>query len=163
MGRYVCSITGSMVIIVREANQNDIYSIQKLLESLTQDSNVHVLEKQINFFRDSNDNYLLVADLNNSVVGTVQLNICPDAMYKQQPYALIENIIVEKTTEKQGIGKALLNKVEEICANHNCSKIMLLSSNLRNEAHNFFEQSGYSGSTKKGFIKYGSSFTVKHT
>ncbi len=152
-----------MIIIVREANQKDIYRIQKLLESLAQDSNVHVLEEQINFFRDSNDNYLLVADLNNSVIGTVQLNICPDAMYKQQPYALIENIIVEKTSEKQGIGKALLNKVEEICANHNCSKIMLLSSKFRNEAHNFFEQSGYSGSTKKGFIKYGSSFTVKHT
>ena len=60
-----------------------------MLESLAQDSNVYVLEEQINFFRDSNDNYLLAADLNNSVVGTVQLNICPDAMYKQQPYTLL--------------------------------------------------------------------------
>jgi len=130
---------------------------------LAQDGNVHVLEEQINFFRDSNNNYLLVADLSNSVVGTVQLNICPDAMYKQQPYALIENIIVDKTSEKQGIGKALLNKVEDICGMHHCSKIMLLSANQRHDAHNFFEQSGYSGSTKKGFVKYASSFKVKHT
>jgi len=130
---------------------------------LAQDGNVHVLEEQINFFRDSNNNYLLVADLSNSVVGTVQLNICPDAMYKQQPYALIENIIVDKAFEKQGIGNALLNKVEEICAIHHCSKIMLLSANLRIEAHKFFEQSGFSGSTKKGFIKYSSSFRAKCT
>ncbi len=104
-----------------------------------------------------------MADLNNSVVGTVQLNICPDAMYKQQPYAIIENIVVDKASEKRGIGKALLNKVEEICAIHHCSKMMLLSSNLRVEAHHFFEQSGFSSSIKKGFIKYGSSFKVKTT
>ena len=152
-----------MVIVVREAVQNDIYSIQRLLEALTQEGNVDVIEEQINFFRNSNNNFLLVADLNNSVVGTVQLNICPDAMNKQQPYAIIENIVVDKASEKRGIGKALLNKVEEICAIHHCSKMMLLSSNLRVEAHHFFEQSGFSSSIKKGFIKYGSSFKVKTT
>ena len=152
-----------MVIVVREAVQNDIYSIQRLLEALTQNGNVDVIEEQINFFLNTNNNFLLVADLNNSVVGTVQLNICPDAMYNQQPYALIENVVVDKASEKQGIGKALLHKVEEICAIHNCSKMMLLSSNLRVEAHHFFEQSGFSGSTKKGFIKYSASFKVKTT
>jgi GNAT superfamily N-acetyltransferase len=129
-----------------------------LLETLTQDENIHVLKEQVNFFRDSNHNFLLVADINDSIVGTAQLNICMDAMYGLQPYALIENIIVEQKSEKQGIGKALLSKVEEICAINNCSKIMLLSSNLRSKAHCFFENRGYSGSTKKGFVKYNSSF-----
>ncbi|WP_157826735.1 GNAT family N-acetyltransferase [Colwellia sp. 12G3] len=159
----MCSITGSFIIVVREANQYDICCIQKLLEALAQDGNVHVLEEQINFFRDSGNNFLLVAEVSGAVVGTVQLNICPDAMYKTQPYALIENIIVEQTSEKQGIGKALLSKVEEICVINNCSKIMLLSSSQRSEAHNFFDKVGYSGSTKKGFVKYASLFNVKHT
>lgn len=150
-----------MIIVVREAYPCDVYSIQKLLETLAPNSNVHVIEEQINFFRNCKNNFLLVAEKDNSVVGTVQLNICPDVMYKHQPYALIENIIVEKTLEKQGIGKALLNKVEDICVNRNCSKIMLLSSSLRREAHNFFEQTGFSGSPKKGFVKYSSSFKVK--
>ena len=157
------STTGSFIIVVREANEYDICCIQKLLEALAQDGNVHVLEEQINFFRNSDNNFLFVAEISGSVAGTVQLNICPDAMYKTQPYALVENIIVEQTSEKQGVGKALLSKVEEICIINNCSKIMLLSSSLRTEAHNFFEQLGYSGSTKKGFVKYRSLFNAIHT
>lgn len=157
-----CSITGSFIIVVREANQFDIFSIQKLLETLAPDGNVHVLKEQINLFQDSSNNFLLVADVNDNIAGTVQLNICPDVMYKKQPYALIENIIVEKKHEKQGVGKALLSKVEEICVVNACSKIIFLSTSQRIEAHNFFDKLGYSGSAKKGFVKYASSFNVKH-
>ncbi|HIV72719.1 MAG TPA: hypothetical protein H9903_17415, partial [Candidatus Aquabacterium excrementipullorum] len=45
------------------------------------------------------------------------------------------------------------------CGRAQCSKIMLLSSIERTEAHAFFERAGYTGSTKKGFVKYRRQFT----
>jgi hypothetical protein len=35
-----------------------------------------------------------------------------------------------------------------------CSKIMLLSSIHRTQAHAFFERAGFKGDSKRGFVKY---------
>jgi hypothetical protein len=39
-----------------------------------------------------------------------------------------------------------------------CSKLMLLSSIHRNEAHAFFRSCGFSGDTKQAFVKHRSQF-----
>ncbi|MCF2938119.1 GNAT family N-acetyltransferase [Paenibacillus alkaliterrae] len=75
-------------------------------------------------------------------------------MYQFRPYAVVENIIVDKNLRGSGIGKKLLEHVEQLCISKCCTKIMLLSGANRIAAHEFFTKYGYSGVVSKGFKKY---------
>jgi Acetyltransferase (GNAT) family. len=59
-----------------------------------------------------------------------------------------------------GVGTALMQEVEAFCLRADCSKIMLLSSIGRTDAHQFFGRMGFAGSTKRGFVKYRRQFKV---
>ncbi|MGY6251932.1 GNAT family N-acetyltransferase [Paraburkholderia caledonica] len=73
-------------------------------------------------------------------------------------FAVVENLVVDQEGRGNGIGQALLREVERFCLSRNCSKMMLLSSASRVDAHRFFEQVGFHGDRKRGFVKYRSRF-----
>ena len=82
-------------------------------------------------------------------------------MYGTQPFAVIENVIVDNSYRKAGIGSLLVTEIEQICTERDCSKILLSSSSSRLEAHNFFRKNGFSDQAKVGFVKYRSQLTSK--
>ena len=86
------------------------------------------------------------------------LTLCLDAMYGNQPYGVLENVVVAEAQRSHGIGSQLMAYVEELCHRHDCSKIMLLSTASRAQAHRFFERHGFSAANKRGFVKYRSQF-----
>jgi GNAT superfamily N-acetyltransferase len=92
------------------------------------------------------------------VCGTVLLTLCLDAMYGDQPYGVLENVVVAEARRRHGIGRQLMAHVEELCRRHDCSKMMLLSAASRAPAHQFFERHGFSAANKRGFVKYRSQF-----
>lgn len=53
-----------------------------------------------------------------------------------------------------------MKEIEDFCYRADCSKIMLLSSSDRIQAHMFFEHVGFIGSSKRGFVKYRSQFNI---
>jgi N-acetylglutamate synthase-like GNAT family acetyltransferase len=75
-------------------------------------------------------------------------------MFNRQPFAIIENVVVDAAARNQGVGAELLREAEAYCAANDCSKIMLLSSMDRTDAHRFFERCGFDTSMKKGLVKY---------
>ncbi|MNY55522.1 Acetyltransferase (GNAT) family protein [compost metagenome] len=79
-------------------------------------------------------------------------------MYGRQPFAVVENIVVDLAARNRGVGAALMREVETFCAEGDCSKIMLLSSVDRTDAHRFFERCGFDASIKRGLVKYRRSF-----
>jgi GNAT superfamily N-acetyltransferase len=99
-------------------------------------------------------NYLFVADLAGSVSGSAFLTICLDPMYGFQPYGVVENVIVLPAARGAGVGAALMREVEQAARRAHCTKLMLLSSRQRAEAHQFFARVGFDGERKRGFVKY---------
>ncbi|RMP57341.1 GNAT family N-acetyltransferase [Pseudomonas syringae] len=97
---------------------------------------------------------LLVCEIDQVVAGTVLVQLCADVMYAQQPFALVENLVVHPDFRRLGVGSAMLAAVERICLEADCSKIMLMSSAHRVEAHRVFLKAGYSGDAKRGFVRY---------
>lgn len=142
------------MISVREARANDAGEIQELLFYLTNNPGVSVQPERLEEVASCNYSFVLVAEYFGAVVGTLQLTLCPDVMFKTQPYAVIENIVIRKENQKLGIGFTLMNKAIDLCTEKLCSKIMISSSINRVEAHQFFEKLGFSSENKKGFIKY---------
>ncbi|PEJ24879.1 N-acetyltransferase [Bacillus pseudomycoides] len=63
-------------------------------------------------------------------------------------------MIVNEDFRGNGIGEKLLKHVEQISIARGSTRIILLSSTTRIEAHKFFAKNGYDGTISKGFKKY---------
>ena len=102
---------------------------------------------------------LLVCVRDSRVCGTALVCLCDDVMFNAQPFAIVENVVIDSAVRGQGIGTALFQCIDAFCLANACSKIMLLSAAGRVEAHRFFERAGYAGSSKRGFVKYRRDFS----
>lgn len=141
--------------MIREAENKDAQVLEDLYKILVPTSqNIKVLPERVEEIKRDPNNYLFVLEEENKVQGSIFITLCLDPMYQFRPYAVIENLIIAEEFRGQGLGRELLNHVEQFCMNRNCTKMMLMSSTKRIEAHNFFEKLGYNGTISKGFKKY---------
>ncbi len=141
-------------MIIRQARGADAVALAALYQSLVSDPHINVRPERLEALAADPHNYLLVCEVDGVVCGTVLLTLCLDAMYGNQLYGVLENVVVAEAQRGQGIGHQLMAHVEELCRQHDCSKIMLLSAASRAQAHRFFERHGFSGANKRGFVKY---------
>lgn len=140
---------------IRPAQPGDAASIEGLYRLLVPgDPNVRVDPEHLAALELDPTNHLLVADGAGELSGTAFLTICRDPMYGSQPYGVLENLIVLPAARGQGGGTALLSALEQLARAARCTKLMLLSSRARTDAHQFFVRRGFDGERKRGFVKY---------
>ena len=140
---------------VRRAQPRDASTIEELYRLLvTGDHNISVAPDRIAALASDQDNHLLVADVEGVVSGSAFLTICLDPMYGFQPYGVIENVVVLPALRGRRIGAALMSGLEQVARAARCTKLMLLSSRSRADAHAFFLRLGFDGERKRGFVKY---------
>lgn len=144
--------------IIRRALPVDAEGIALLYAELVGNSAIVVLPERIAEVSQDSNTALFVCEGENGLCGTALASLCADVMFKSQPFAVVENVIVSSAARSQGIGTMMLRHIEAFCLANNCSKIMLLSSVNRVQAHRFFERAGFGGSEKRGFIKYRRNF-----
>jgi GNAT superfamily N-acetyltransferase len=145
-------------VTVRRACAADAGTVAALYAQLVANPALCVLPERLDELRGSSDAALLVASVDETLVGTAFVAWCPDAMFGRQPFAVVENIVVDATARGRGVGAALLAQIDRLCLARDCSKIMLLSASERAQAHRFFERAGYAGDRKRGFVKYRCAF-----
>ena len=141
-------------VTVRQARAKDSAALQALYIELTEDNNVRVVPEEVEAAFSDTRTCLIVAEMNEQVCGTVLVSLCSDVMYGSQPFAVVENIVVMNCLRGKGVGARLMEYVDSFCLKSDCTKVMLLSSVSRIEAHAFFEKAGYVGDKKRGFVKY---------
>lgn len=140
--------------IIREAAAADAPAIARLYRELVADPRIDVGPEQVAVLAGSAASFLLVAEVEGLVCGTALLTLCPDVMYRAQPFGVVENVVVTTTMRGRGLGRRLLARVEELAEAADCSKLMLLSGRTREEAHAFFRRCGFSSDSKHAFVKY---------
>ncbi len=139
---------------IRRATKQDADAIAALYKELTTLSPVAVLPERIDAIAQDPNTYLLVCDDNGDVIASVLVCLCQDVMFNNQPFAIIENLIVHHHYQREGVGKSMMDYIEAFCLEKNCSKIMLLTSNENRSARDFYTAMGYDPDAKIGFIKY---------
>lgn len=104
----------------------------------------------------SNPDYILVGaeDESGILLGSVMGITCIDTVGECRPFMVLENLIVRENCRRLGIGKKLVEYIEEQARVKNCYFIMLMSLVKRKEAHQFYETLGYSANIAKGYKKY---------
>ena len=93
----------------------------------------------------SND--LLVVELDDAIVGTLQLTSIPGMARRGARRLLVEAVRVRSDLRSSGIGSAVMRWVGEIAAPAvDASMVQLTSDAARTDAHRFYERLGYIGS-----------------
>ena len=143
---------------IREAEARDAPAIRELYRQLVRpvapDVEVDVRADRIEQIRSDPHNFLWVLESAGDVVGTAFVTLCLDPMHNRQPYAVLENFVIDERCRAKGYGAQLTRYAVDFCYRADCSKIMLQSHSLRSQAHAFFEAQGFSTTNKKAFVKY---------
>jgi ribosomal protein S18 acetylase RimI-like enzyme len=143
-----------MMRIIRRARGNDAESIQNLYSQLNTLSVPSVSAERISALENSDHTYLLVCVDDEDVIGSALVCFCDDVMFQDQPFAVVENVIVSADYLREGIGKSMMDHIEDLCLQRNCSKIILQTSSENRNARDFYTAMGYDPDAKIGFIKY---------
>jgi len=143
-----------MNIHIRNAKQEDVPNIVQLLADDPLGAQRERYEKPLpesyyEAFKEINadkNNYLMVAEFENHIIGTLQLTIIPYLTYQGGKRALVEAVRIDKTYRGKGIGKIMLewaiNKAREI----NCHVVQLTTDKKRPDALEFYKMLGFSAS-----------------
>jgi N-acetylglutamate synthase-like GNAT family acetyltransferase len=139
---------------IRRATKDDAEAIANLYGELNTLSPVAVLPERIDAVAKSNSTYLLVCDDAGEIIATALVCLCQDVMFDNQPFALVENVVVNADCKRAGIGRSMMDYIEAFCLEQDCSKIMLQTSSGNQNARDFYTAMGYDPDAKIGFIKY---------
>jgi GNAT superfamily N-acetyltransferase len=135
------------------AGKEDLPMILKLYEQLNPEENVINLEAAKNIWKviEQNNIKYFIAKENNEIIASCYMAIIPNLTRNGQSIGFIENVITDKNNRRKGIGKNVMEMAIKYAKKNNCYKILLQSNNKRKEAHEFYENIGFDGESKKAF------------
>jgi GNAT superfamily N-acetyltransferase len=100
---------------------------------------------------------LLVATLDDRVVGTADLLIVAQLTHSCHPWAIVENVVVDHATRGTGVGRAMMAEAMRRANEAGCYMMQLVSLRHRLDAHAFYEGLGFVA-VAEGFRSYFSGF-----
>ncbi|UCH42871.1 MAG: GNAT family N-acetyltransferase [Dehalococcoidales bacterium] len=148
--------------IVRAAAEHDLPRILELYQELVITTSQQELkrgspgddyQRVFNEIQNVPGYELLVVEENGIVLGTMVLLIIPNLSHSALPWALIENMMVDSSYRRRGLGRLLMDYAIARAKEAGCYKIQLSSNKKRPEAHQFYQSSGFEDSAH-GFRMY---------
>jgi GNAT superfamily N-acetyltransferase len=96
---------------------------------------------------------LLVAEDGDVIIASLALVIVPNLSHGGRPWAVIENVVVDETYRRRGIGRQIMQYAADRARAAGCYKVGLTSTKSRTGAHKFYQDLGYEASAE-GFRLY---------
>jgi len=144
-------------MIIREALEADLPSILSLYGQPDFDNGVVADLAEAQEFLAMIGRYpdyrIYVSEMESVVIGVYSLLIMDKLAHKRTPSAILEDIVVATSRQRQGVGKALVAHAMDMARSKGCYKLVLSSNARRTDAHRFYDQ--------LGFQRHGISFHVK--
>jgi ribosomal protein S18 acetylase RimI-like enzyme len=142
---------------IRQATVNDAHAICQLLAeggklhaqalpTLLKSPDISKPEKFVNDILQDEASHILVAEVNQQVVGYIQFNHREEkehVVVVPRSYVSVSSLIVKEEYQRQGIGKALMQRVHEWAEEHNIDDIELNVYEFNTPAQGFYEKLGY--------------------
>lgn len=95
---------------------------------------------------------LFVLERDGAVVATTYLNVIPNLTRGASPYAVIENVVVDKAFRGMGLGKEIMAGTLAAAWEAGCYKVMLLTGSRRESTHAFYRSCGFDADAKSAFL-----------
>ena len=151
----------SGAMIIRAAIRSDLGAILRLLRELgdtthTQSANVRMSSAAVRAWtrmETDPDRTVLVAEQRGQIIVTLDLLVVANLTHDAQPWAVVDNLVVDPLTRGRGIGRALMEDALDRATRAGCYKVELLSHESRHGAHRFYAALGFDNSAE-GFRRY---------
>jgi predicted N-acetyltransferase YhbS len=129
-------------ITVRLAQRNDAERIALLCHELGYPTSHEEVEQRIQKVQTNNQHIVYVAILESGdVIGWIHGHICE--LVITSPQVMILGLIVDQNYRGQGIGRRLVQQIEQWSLEQDCRHILVRSNVIRKEAHRFYENIGF--------------------
>ena len=138
-------------MIIRKATENDLSSIVKLLANdplgmkreCYQDPLPESYRRAFFEINADKNNFLVVVEENNKIVGTLQLTFITYLTYQGGKRALIEGGRIDESCRGKGLGKKLFEWAIEKSREEKCHVIQLTTDKKRPDALEFYIKLGF--------------------
>ena len=128
--------------IIRECALSDAQALSRLnRDELGYDYSPELTSEKLNLLLSSASDKIFVAEADNTVIGYIHANDY-DLLYAPHMKNIM-GIAVSSSYRHCGIGRALLQKVEEWAISTGAESVRLVSGSERKDAHEFYKKCGY--------------------
>lgn len=134
-------------IWVRPASRDDSHDIAALLGQLGYPTDSGAVMARLGRVEATGLDQILVAEEQEQIVGVAALHIVPALIHQQGPLAQITAIVVDEQRLRDGIGRQILEAVEELAQNAGCYGIEISSFAQQTAAHTLYQTMGYTQSS----------------
>lgn len=125
-------------MLIRKIKELDLLEISELFEEFGEGkAEIDLMRIIYNQYTENKDYFYLCAEEDGKIIGSLTGFICYSLFTEFSPFMVLENVIVRNKYRGQGIGKALILKIEEIASHKGCKEIMFVSGIHRKDAHQF--------------------------
>jgi GNAT superfamily N-acetyltransferase len=141
--------------VFREARSGDFEDVIRLYRQLQPEDPVLKDGSDAAAFEqilDSPGLHLFVLELDGAVVATTYLNVIPNVTRSASPYAVIENVVVEKSLRGVGLGKEIVDCTLRAAWDEGCYKAMLMTGSHNPATHAFYRACGFSSDAKTAYL-----------
>jgi GNAT superfamily N-acetyltransferase len=94
---------------------------------------------------------IFVVEWDGAIVATTYLNVIPNLTRTASPYAVIENVVVEKSLRGRGIGQQIMEQTMHAAWDAGCYKVMLMTGSDNPGTHAFYRACGLSADYKTAY------------
>jgi GNAT superfamily N-acetyltransferase len=136
---------------IREARPADVPRLVELIHELGHDIDEKSVRKNLTVLKTIGETPL-VATLGAPIVGLIGRHLMR-TIHRSQPVGRIPILIVAGDARDHGIGRLLVDAVEEWCRAQGCALVEVTSNDRRAEAHAFYRHLGYERSSIRFFKK----------
>ena len=135
-------------LIIRKAtieDLNDITNLNNKLFKLEKENYDDTLVENWPLSEDGNEyfQYVIVATINNKVIGYLAGSINEKGSYEEVQYGEINNMFIDEKYRKYGIGKKLINEFKDYCKDNKIYNIKVEASYKNKGAIEFYHKNGF--------------------
>ena len=143
------------MITITSITENDLLALSQLYQELMGQQTNHAKLEQVYRTIQHNEQYIILGAFDEEqLVGSLMGIICHDLVGDCKPFMVIENVIVSPLVRRQGVGKKLMQEIENIARQRDCYYIIFVSGEQRKEAHQFYERLGFKDEKVEGYRKH---------
>ena len=149
-------------IHLRLAQREDVEELLRLLPQLTNNpksvsASTPGIEEALKIFdriQEHGNIFIIVAtEAEGQIVGALTIVVVPNLTYNGRPWAVIENVVVDRNYRGQGIGSLMMKQAFQMAQEFGCYKVQVVSG-AKDEQIQFYRQVGMDDQKCHGYKKY---------
>lgn len=139
-----------MTITLRPARETDAEHVATLMTELGYPSTAASVQDRLDRALQSKTSCCLVAQHADEVVGLMSAELIP-YFPTGKTVCRVTALVVASQHRRRGVGGMLIAAADEFARAHQCSGVELTSAMRREEAHRFYERTGFSRTAYRFF------------